>query len=129
MKIFILEDSPIRVVNFMQDFLQEDLTISNNAEEAIKNLTTTKYDYIFLDHDLGGDIMVCSSEKNTGANVAKHVHVSNIDTPVVIHSWNPTGCENMKSILESKEHKGQIIIAPFDDDEFVNVIDQLCKKN
>ena len=101
MKIFILEDDPHRITRFKQWYSHHDLTITDQAADAIEILKSEKFDLIFLDHDLGGQVYVDSSEKNTGYTVACELSSTvNSDTTVVIHSMNPTGSNNMKAVLE-----------------------------
>ena len=108
MKILILEDDLIRMKVFNRMFHKHMITHACNSDEAIKHLDKEKFDYIFLDHDLGGRIFVNSNEYDTGYRVAKYIPQSiNKDTDVVIHSWNPAGAKNMKNILKDRE-KGSV---------------------
>lgn len=100
MKLFILEDDPIRIEKFKTMFSKHDVDLVENAQDGIRLLNENKYDYIFLDHDLGGEQMVDSYEDNTGYTVAKEIpNGPNSGTPIIIHSFNPIGAANMKSIL------------------------------
>jgi CheY-like chemotaxis protein len=100
MNIFILEDDPIRIEKFESMLSKHKLTITTSAAEAIKLINANKYDYLLLDHDLGGKQMVDSRDENTGYAVAKAIKNSpNADTKAIIHSFNPIGAGNMKAIL------------------------------
>jgi CheY-like chemotaxis protein len=100
MKVFILEDDPSRIEWFKTALANEDLDITEDVEEAMKWLRETKYDAIFLDHDLGGEQMVSSDVWNTGSTVARMIHeTENKDLMVIIHSWNPTGARIMLDSL------------------------------
>lgn len=98
--IFILEDNSFRVAWFKKTFLNYNLTIIDNAQEANKLLSEKKYDLIFLDHDLDDRVFVNSDEENTGYQVAKELgnpdreHL-NRETPAIIHSLNPAGAGRM----------------------------------
>jgi len=75
---------------------------SDNVEEAkVKYDAFAPFDLIFLDHDLGGDVYVDSEEKNTGNQFAKWLCQSKSlkDTPIIIHSLNYYGVQNMKRFL------------------------------
>ena len=100
MKILIVEDNIERRNWFKSEFKAYELTFAVNAEEGIKQVEWNKFDVIFLDHDLGGLVFVDSFKQNTGFQVAKAIVNSvNDKTPVIIHSWNPAGSENIKKIL------------------------------
>ena len=100
MKIFILEDDPSRMVIFRKMLVDHDITHTDQARKAAFTLKSYKYDFIFLDHDLGGEQMVDSSEENTGYTAAKAIPGSiNSNTPIVIHSYNPSGAANMAALL------------------------------
>jgi len=102
LKIFILEDSPLRIQNFSDMFITDDMIISNSATTAISLLCNIKFDIIFLDHDLGGSVMVDVKDTNTGSEVCKHINAINKDSQVIIHSWNPHGAVTMKHTLKGK---------------------------
>jgi CheY-like chemotaxis protein len=100
MKILIVEDSQDRIAWFETALEKHELTISLDAATGKAAVASTKFDVIFLDHDLGGEQMVDSRNENTGYQVAKTITTSkNSDTPVVIHSYNPVGAANMQSVL------------------------------
>ena len=128
MKIFILEDDENRIKVFKRSFIGIDLTMTDLADEAIKRLKTEKYDFIFLDHDLGGEVFVDSQNKNTGSEVAKHItHTLNKSTMVIIHSFNPSGAKNMFDIMKS--YKMECVIAPFLGKDFNLIIGQIQEIN
>lgn len=107
MRILILEDSADRMKEFCVLFGDNNLVIVNSAADAISFATTSKFDFIFLDHDLGGKVYVDSNNENTGYRVAKILPNSiNNKTPIVIHSWNGPGVLKMMEAL--KTHEGQV---------------------
>ena len=113
MRILILEDNGDRVKKFFEMFEEYSLVVVNSAADAISFASTSKFDAIFLDHDLGGKVYVNSEDENTGYQVAKMLSVSiNHRTPVVIHSWNPDGAKKMKEAL--RDHNAQVEIVPFE---------------
>lgn len=96
MKICVVEDYENRIEAFQMLLHPHDLTICRNASEATQAVTSTKFDIIFLDHDLG------SESENTGYEVSKNI-AGNINdtTPIVIHSMNPVGAQNIESQLRN----------------------------
>lgn len=101
----VLEDDYSRIVYFEMFFNKNKLKykIFNDADSCINFLKENKNSIkmIFLDHDLGGEIMVNNNYHNTGFTVAKYIKdLYNEDYPdTVIHSHNPIGAENMANIL------------------------------
>lgn len=97
MLIFILEDNPKRMVKFHRATIGHLVHHADNVEDAARLVALYKYDILFLDHDLGGEQFVDSSEDNTGYQLAKFITSStqNRYTPCVIHSCNPDGAKNM----------------------------------
>lgn len=80
------------------------LTWAKTASEAIQQLKTHQFNYIFLDHDLGDEIMVPSGP-GTGYEVAEWIsqHLPYTPGQIVIHSHNPSGAENMKKVLKNAQ--------------------------
>jgi len=97
-RIFILEDDNCRIRQFHANFKNAELTITDSSKEAIKILKKEKrFDYIFLDHDLGGKQMVDSGE-NTGFEVAQWLFQHPKKKPkfnLYVHSLNPAGRKNI----------------------------------
>lgn len=105
-QILILEDDDLRVIEFKKRIAETNadinLIVVDQAIECIKHLSTQKFDIIFLDHDLGGEVLVSSTKENTGATVARFWKSSdnmNKYTTVVIHSLNPAGSSYMMNII------------------------------
>lgn len=104
MDIFILEDNHERVVIFKKllskKFPEAELTIATEAEEAKQLLLNSHWDIALLDHDLGGKVLVDSSESNTGYQVAKYIKENNISCgQVITHTLNPAGGQNIVNLL------------------------------
>lgn len=104
--ILILEDNPRRMVWFnenMSNLVRSDnYTIyhADNVEDAKILFDEHDFDLYLLDHDLGGEQMVDSSEDNTGYQFAKWMaeerDINGLDAKIYIHSLNPTGAENIR---------------------------------
>jgi len=101
-KILILDDDLGRHTQFKQNMIGHVLTHCETVEECINALETDEFDYVCLDHDLGGEQMVMSG-KGTGYEVAqwmaKNEHPSLRE--VFVHSLNPAGRKNIVAELKS----------------------------
>lgn len=112
MNIFVLEDSGSRVNFFIERFSRHSLKIVENSKMAIEYLKKYKFDYLFLDNDLG-------TGNGEGKDVAKFL-LNNPSNPnnnavIIIHSWNRSAAENIKSMLPFAE------LAPFNTEDFFNL--------
>ena len=86
--ILVLEDNPQRHAIFRKNFADGNhLVIVETAKEAIALLDNERWDFLFLDHDLGGQIMVPSGP-DTGYEVALwlEAHVNKNPDNIIIHS-------------------------------------------
>jgi hypothetical protein len=96
LQIFLLEDNETRIEWFLKNFHFADITVCKDMAE-VDRMWNPPYDCIFLDHDLGGEIMVNSKEQNTGAGFVRYVNIcGGFDCPVIVHSHNEVGAEYMK---------------------------------
>ena len=114
MKIFVLEDDPIRIKHFEKIFKNYTTVIATNVEEAKNKIYEHEYNTIFLDHDLGGEQMIDSSKENSGYQFAKYIVESDdrhINAQIVIHSQNPVGALNMKRLFEYWKY--EVVIKPY----------------
>ena len=94
MRIFVLEDSPERHKKFRRELVGHHLDMVETVEEG-RELIKEKYDLMFLDHDLGGEIFVPSGE-GTGYEMAKLIAESvNKNSAIIIHSCNHAGSTAM----------------------------------
>lgn len=100
MKILILEDDDNRRKSFMRNLIGHDVTIVDRSKAAIERLEAGEWDALYLDHDLGGEVMVESGE-NTGYEVAKWLEMHKERQPkhMILHTFNPIGMENMQNAL------------------------------
>jgi len=116
-RIFILEDDTRRIQLFEEKLqFDHDLTITINSDDAIETLKLHKFDLLCLDHDLGRRQMVDSFEYDTGYRVACEIpNTVNRDTPVLIHSYNPSGAGQMWEVLTCKRKK----CSPFNETNFM----------
>jgi CheY-like chemotaxis protein len=130
-RILVLEDDGERGMFFMDTLPGHRLSITNNAPVAVGMLSEELFDVIFLDHDLGGQTYVASSEENCGMEVVRHLEECpgvNKDTLVIIHSWNVAAAQVMAQRLKDSEvFKGQVVQALFSSDEFMNAFSQVFR--
>lgn len=105
MKILILEDDLGRQEQFKKNLSKHDVTIVDNSKETIEKLKNGKWDILFLDHDLGGQVHVPSGE-NTGYEVAKFLEENKQFQPenIITHSLNPVGAKNIIAALPKAVH-------------------------
>lgn len=100
MEILVLEDDIKRIERFKEKYNKDELFITKNVEKAKVLLRINNYDYIFLDHDLGGE-MVDSDNEDTGYQVAKFIVEEQVqkNATIIIHSVNPVGSKKMYDTL------------------------------
>ncbi len=100
LSVLILEDDENRQARFKQTLAGCKISIVETATDAILQLTLNDWDYLFLDHDLGGQQMV-ESGPGTGYEVAKWLEENPDHKPanIVIHSFNPVGARKMHRAL------------------------------
>ena len=101
MKVFVLEDDIDRIMRFRQKLHKHQVTYCDWVEEAKKLLKDGAYDVIFLDHDLGGEIMVDSNDPNTGYQLAKWIKEQGLTfDQIIIHTCNPIGGDNIQKEVQ-----------------------------
>lgn len=126
MNIFVLEDNGGRVLDFSFKYLKHNLVVCNNAEVAIAILKIMKFDLIYLDHDLEGNVYVPSGFPNTGYNVAANLaNGCNVNTPVVLHTHNEIAVKKVIGVLESSGHSGKREWIPFGESDFFEASEKL----
>ena len=105
MRILIVEDSKERQKQFEANLYTHDITIVETVEDAIKKLSNViRWDVLFLDHDLGGQVYVPSDNKDTGYQVAKFLSDNKQYLPynIIVHSLNYEGAKNILSLLKEQ---------------------------
>ena len=103
-RILVLDDDHTRHKAFQQALIGKIVEHVTTAQEAIASLLNHPVEILFLDHDLGGKTMVASG-KGTGYEVAKWLaeHSERMPKRVIVHSFNPVGAQNIKTILPRAE--------------------------
>jgi CheY-like chemotaxis protein len=103
----LVENDPVRIKWFKNQLRPLcTLTVCETAKQGMCAVEKDKFDMIFLDHDLDHRIFVTSEDPTTGYQVAKKIpETVNSKTPVIIHSFNPEGAENMRALLKEQATK------------------------
>jgi CheY-like chemotaxis protein len=91
LKILIVEDGDNRTEVLRRLYSQHNLTVCRDGQSSMKTLRNGAFDLIHLDHDLEGDL--------TGEDVAEKIRLVCPETPVIIHSENPSGASKIARIL------------------------------
>ena len=100
MKVFVLEDNWNRIEQFQGLFASMDFdhVYATNVVDAQSMYIQEDADYVFLDHDLGGQVYVDSDEENTGYQFVKWIVANDpkiTERKFVVHSFNAIGSERM----------------------------------
>ena len=108
MRIFILEDDHERIKTFRRKLIGHEIVVTETAQDAINTLGTerdamdraSRFDLIFLDHDLGGEQMVATAGRNTGSEVVRWMVLEMGKAPlVIVHSLNTPAAMEMQAKL------------------------------
>jgi len=99
MNVLFLDDNPIRRKMFLSEV--PSAQIVDTVAECIKKLEEEEWDYVLLDHDLGGETFVDSSRGDTGMEVVRWILEKKPKIGhVVVHSHNVPAANRMISLLE-----------------------------
>lgn len=128
--ILFLDDDPTRTKHFRVKVPWAETTeTAAGMIEMLEGLGETQADYVFLDHDLGGETFVDSSNKNTGMEVVRWV-TANKGVNVllfIVHTFNFAAGQEMCVTLRESLHVP--IYAPFDSNLFDAVVKQVVKEH
>lgn len=99
-----------------------------NAKEAIDILQQEDiWDYVFLDHDLGGEIFVDSDNENTGAAVARWIASNKPKTKkIIVHSYNSIGAKAIRDILIFAGY--EMFYVPFLTMGFILIVEEISNE-
>jgi CheY-like chemotaxis protein len=114
--ILILEDDLQRIERFVRHYKNSGLTVyvTDQVNQCIELLQNEPIDLIYLDHDLGGKVMVDPTKELTGLHVAQWMVSNPSRAPKIafIHSHNPIGSKAMHETLIAIAEM-QVFVAPF----------------
>lgn len=117
--VFILEDDPARIAYFVTRLARHDLTFADSCTQVDRFVPP--YDFVFLDHDLGGRQM--EEHEDNGSRFAQLVAPRiNPQATIVIHTFNEDGGRNIRGHL--MDHGSGAFIAPFFGAWFKSIVDR-----
>lgn len=92
LRILVVEDTPERQKWLQQLYREHAWVLVHTAARAIRLVKAFQFDLISLDYNLAGP--------GTGAAVAEAIKASpNAGTPVLVHSMNPRGADEVTELL------------------------------
>jgi ActR/RegA family two-component response regulator len=98
-RVLFLDDDPVRQLKFRREYPWA--AIVSTAEECINKLQSQAWDFVYLDHDLGGETWVDSDRKDTGMEVVRWMEAHKPEVEyVVVHSHNDVAGEAMANRLK-----------------------------
>lgn len=128
--ILFLDDNEQRTAHFLSC-----ISYAKTAETAAGMIDLIKsqsgpIDFLFLDHDLGGEIFVDTEREDTGAEVARWLsdnkHSIQPIRVVIIHTHNDVGGEKMLNILKAAYFE-TVEFLPFKCQDFNKLVDQISR--
>lgn len=108
MNILILEDDPIRMVQFRVRIAasgEHSIVHCERAAEANEALGANRFDLILLDHDLGGRTYVdhTDQKEDCGMRVAEFLSIRpervRQHGPIIVHSLNGPAAQEMVELI------------------------------
>jgi len=110
MNILFLDDDIIRSTAFLKAY--PHAVCVETAVDCIIQLKARPWDFVCLDHDLGGEVYVDSSREDCGMEVVRWVQVNKPDVETfVVHTFNSGAAQVMVEDLKSAGYK--VIRVPF----------------
>lgn len=106
-----LDDNPVRTRKFKSSV--PSAMTAETAQEMIQLLEKTQDAieprYVFLDHDLGGEVFVDSNRKDCGMEVVRWIVANKpiLDT-IVLHTLNHEAAKMMHSELIKAGYKAEV---------------------
>jgi len=117
MKILFLDDDPYRTKHFKSK--KPFAVCVATAKGCIEELQKDDWDYVFLDHDLGGETFVDSDQEETGMEVVRWIQENKPNIKkVIVHSLNYPAATNMLSKITDLEYNAVYV-------PFVSLLNQL----
>lgn len=111
MRIIFLDDAHQRWYKFQSKIPQA--VRAETAEECIRLIRdSAKIDWLFLDHDLGGEAYVDSSREDCGMEVVRFLCKDNLTktiSNIVVHSHNVVAAEEMYNKLKDAGYTVKLV--------------------
>lgn len=111
MRVLILEDDPQR-----RELFVEANASAHQVETAAGAIELLSHDepwsLVCLDHDLGGEVFVDSSNRNTGMEVVRFLESKQGEMrrkieSIIVHSWNSPAASEMEKRLRRAGYRAQ----------------------
>lgn len=123
MRVFILEDDETRISSFLDALSRDvDVSVARDISEVDK-VFVGEFDYVFLDHDLGGRAYVDQLDENTGSEFVRRYGDKLGGATIVIHSWNIDRALGMHEELSRKGYS--VYQIPFGN-TVLNIANTIC---
>jgi len=111
MRIIFLDDAHQRWYRFQSKIPQA--VRAETAEECIRLIRdSTKINWLFLDHDLGGEAYVDSSREDCGMEVVRFLcqdDLTKVISNIVVHSHNTVAAKEMFNKLKDAGYTVNLI--------------------
>lgn len=101
-RALFLDDSPFRI-EWFEHIWKGEYSIAITAKSCIEKLILNKYDILFLDHDLGGQVYVDPDIENCGMEVVRWLEHNDLRRMFIyIHTWNtPAGKQMLERLMRA----------------------------
>lgn len=123
MRIFVLEDKPERIITFHEALKGATVNYIQTANRWQE--FEPPYDYVFLDHDLGGRELETHSDCGLTflVNIQRHYPIKG---PIILHTLNSQAAQRMMDYLRSVDVDA--VWMPFWSPEFQSMLAQIGKE-
>ena len=101
--VLFLDDDHSRIRKFRSAY--PSAKIVETAADAIFALEHSKYDFVFLDHDLNEEVYVDSSRDDCGMAVVRWMIKNKPDCEVFVHTCNRAAGDEMDRLLSKSGYK------------------------
>jgi hypothetical protein len=109
-KVLFLDDDPRRTERFLED-VPYAVTVET-AKKCAEQLQLGHWDWVFLDHDLGGETFVSSKKANTGMGVVRWIlkHPKEVNVKrFIVHTLNHDAGVEMVNKLKDESYNTEKI--------------------
>lgn len=103
-KVLVVEDDYFKIETFKKKLSKFEVTFAKGFTSAIKEITSNKFDIVFLDFDLG------EGSQRSGLQIADKVKDSpNANSQFYIHSSSLVGRNLMIDMLTNLQCKAEVL--------------------
>ena len=102
--VLFLDDSEERIKTFKE--YCPHAHIVTTAHECIRAIDSQHWDFVYLDHDLGGETYVDSGREDCGFEVVRHILKTKPSIKrIIVHSHNTPAAQRMADALTCAGYK------------------------